>query len=105
MIYADVPANAQLRILIHETAHALGIGYGKYSRAQAEVMVDTVTLVAASAVGLEVDGETIPYVSGWGEDGALDAVTEFAETIDRVARCIEDVLLAAHEPPGTLAAA
>jgi hypothetical protein len=40
----------------------------------------------------------VPYVTGWGENGALEAVTEFAETIDRVARQIEDVLLAAHEP-------
>jgi hypothetical protein len=60
VVDADVPANAQLRTLIHECAHALGIGYDRYSRAQAEVMVDTVTLVAASAVGLAVDGETIP---------------------------------------------
>lgn len=94
----SAPVNAQLRTLIHECAHALGIGYDRYSRAHAEVMVDTVTLVAASAVGLAVDGETIPYVSGWGEQGALDAVTEFAETIDRVARRIENVLLAAQEP-------
>jgi len=97
VVDADVPPNAQLRTLIHECAHALGIGYDKYSRAQAEVMVDTVTLIAASAVGLAVDGETVAYVSGWGEDGALAAVTEFAETIDQVARKIEDVLLAAQE--------
>ena len=97
VVDAGVPANAQLRTLIHECAHALGIDYGQYSRAQAEVMVDTVTLVAASAVGLAVDGETISYVSGWGERGALEAVTEFAETIDKVARRIEDVLLAANE--------
>jgi hypothetical protein len=51
-----------------------------------------VTLVAASGVGLRVDGETIPYVAGWGERGALEAVTEFAETIDRIARQIEHVL-------------
>jgi N-terminal domain of anti-restriction factor ArdC len=101
VVDAGGPANAQLRTLIHECAHALGIGYERYSRAQAEVMVDTVTLVAASAVGLAVDGETIPYVSGWGEDGALAAVTEFAETIDRVARRIEDVLLAAQEQRNT----
>lgn len=90
-----MPANAQLRTLIHEIAHALGIDYVRYARAQAEVMVDT--LLAASAVGLAVDGETIPNVSGWGEHGALEAVTEFAETIDRVARRIEEVLLAAPE--------
>jgi hypothetical protein len=97
VVDADVPPNAQLRTLIHECAHALGIDYQSYSRAQAEVMVDTVTLLAASSVGLAVDGETVAYVSGWGEDGALEAVTEFAETIDQVARRIEDALLASAE--------
>jgi len=97
VVDADAPANARLRTLIHECAHAMGIDYESYSRPQAEVMVETVTLLAASTVGLAVDGETIPYVSGWGEDGALEAVTEFAETIDQVARRIEDVLLAASE--------
>ncbi|MCW3050218.1 MAG: hypothetical protein JWO74_4502 [Solirubrobacterales bacterium] len=99
VVDAGAPPNARLRTLIHECAHALGIDYRSYSRAQAEVMVETVTLLAASTVGLAVEGETIPYVSGWGEDGALEAVTEFAETIDRVARRIEDVLLAASEQP------
>jgi hypothetical protein len=97
VVDAAAPANARLRTLIHECAHALGIDYRSYSRAQAEVMVETVTLLAASTVGLAVDGETIPYVSGWGEDGALEAATEFAETIDEVARRIEDVLLGACE--------
>jgi hypothetical protein len=41
VIDAGVPGNAQLRTLIHECAHALGIDYEQYSRAQAEVMVDT----------------------------------------------------------------
>jgi hypothetical protein len=95
VVDADVPANAQLRTLIHEIAHALGVDYESYSRAQAEVMVDTVTLLAASSVGLAVDGESVPYVAGWGEDGALDAVTEFADTIDKIAKRIEDVLRAA----------
>lgn len=105
VVDSGVSGNAQLRTLIHECAHALGIGYAQYSRAQAEVMVDTVTLVAASAVGLAVDGETIPYVSGWGEQGALEAVSVFAETIDQIARRIEDVLLAAHDQPQTVSAA
>jgi hypothetical protein len=38
-------------------------------------------------------------VTGWGEDGALEAVTEFAETIDQVARRIEDALLAGAGQP------
>lgn len=104
VVDSQVPANAQLRTLIHECAHALGVDYDRYPRAQAEVIVETVTLLAASSVGLEVDGETVPYVSGWGEDGALEAVTEFAETIDTIARRIENVLLAAnanHAPATT----
>ena len=86
------PGNARVRTLIHECAHALGVDYQRYSRAQAEVIVDTVTFVVSASVGLAVDGETIPYVAGWGEHGALEAVTEFAETIDKLARRIEGAL-------------
>jgi hypothetical protein len=42
VVDADVPANAQVRTLIHELAHAMGVDYRDYSRAQAEVIVDTV---------------------------------------------------------------
>jgi len=31
-------------------------------------------------------------VAGWGEDGAVEAVSEFAKTIDGLARQVEDVL-------------
>ncbi|HWX98098.1 MAG TPA: ArdC family protein [Solirubrobacteraceae bacterium] len=92
VVDAAVPANAQLRTLIHEVTHALGVTYDQYSRPQAEVIVDTVTHITAAAVGLAVDGETIPYIAGWCEDGALDAVTEFAGTIDELAGRIESAL-------------
>jgi hypothetical protein len=93
VVDGQLPANAQVRTLIHECAHALGIDYERYSRAQAEVIVDTVTFVVSASVGLAVDGESVPYIAGWGEDGALEAVSEFAEVIDRAARRIEDALL------------
>jgi hypothetical protein len=93
VVDAAAPANGRLRTLIHECAHALGIDYERYSRSQAEVIVDTVTYVVCAGVGLAVDGESIPYVAGWGEEGALEAVSEFAETIDSLARRIEDALL------------
>ncbi len=66
VVDAALPANGKLRALIHETAHALGVDYERYSRSQAEVILDTVTFVAASSVGLAVGGESIPYVAGWG---------------------------------------
>src|SRR5439155_5102111 len=92
VVDAVAPANGRLRTLIHECAHALGIDYERYSRAQAEVIVDAVTYVVCAGAGLAVDGESVPYVAGWGEDGALEAVTEFADTIDTIARRIEDAL-------------
>ena len=56
------------------------------------MLVDCVTYVVCSSVGLDVGGESIPYIAGWGEDGALDAIREYAETIDAIARRIEDAL-------------
>ena len=35
------------------------------------------------------------YVAGWGEDGALDAIKAYADTIDAVARRIEGAV----QPP------
>ena len=92
VVDTDQPANARLRILIHETIHALGVGYAEYGRERAEVIVDTATYIVAASVGLDVGGESVPYVAGWGETGALEAVTTFASTIDELARRVETVL-------------
>jgi len=40
-----LPANGQVRMVVHEVAHALGSGYRDYGRQQAEVPVDTVTYI------------------------------------------------------------
>lgn len=96
VVDAGAPANAQLRILIHEIVHALGVGYAEYGRKRAEVIVDTATAIACASIGLQVDGDSIPYIAGWGESGELDAVTTFASTIDELARRVETVL--AGEP-------
>lgn len=67
VVDTDGPANARLRTLVHEAIHALGVDYQRYPRAQAEVIVDTTTLVVLGGLGLDVSGETIPYVAGWGK--------------------------------------
>ena len=92
VVDTNTPANARLRTLVHETIHALGIDHQRYSRPQAEVIVDTTTLVVLGGLGLDVSGETVPYVAGWGEDGALDAVTQFAHLIDELARRVQAAL-------------
>ena len=98
IVVANGPANQQVRTLTHELAHAHGIGYEQYGREQAEVLVDCVTYCVLGSVGLDVGGESIPYIAGWGEDGALDAIREYAQTIDTIARRIEDALDPKPEP-------
>ena len=61
------------------------------------------TAIACGSVGLKVEGESIPYIAGWGETGALDAVTAFAKTIDDLAGRIETALAA--DPTGQSVAA
>jgi len=92
VVDAAAAPNAQVRILTHELAHALGVGYDQYSRAQAEVIVDCVTHICCSGAGLDVGGESVPYIAGWGQDGAIEAVSEFAQTIDSIARQLEEAI-------------
>jgi hypothetical protein len=99
VINDELPANAQVRVLVHEIAHALGIGYSDYGRRRAEVLVDTVTFIVCGAVGLDTSGSSVPYVAGWGESGELDVIRGYAETIDEIARRIEDSLRHESEDP------
>ena len=99
IVVASGPANREVRTLVHELTHALGVGYRQYGREQAEVLVDCATYIVCSSVGLDVGGESIPYIAGWGEDGALDAIREYAETIDTIARRVEEALDPAPDTP------
>jgi hypothetical protein len=101
IVVANGPANQQVRTLTHELAHAHGVGYERYTRAQAEVLVDSVTYCVLGSVGLDVGGESVPYIAGWGEDGALDAIREYAQMIDTIARRIEDALGHEAKPAAT----
>lgn len=81
--------NAAVRVLVHELAHALGASYAEFGRAQAEVIVDTAAYVVCASAGLDTGGESVPYIAGWGEEEAIEAVTKAAETIDAIATRIE----------------
>jgi hypothetical protein len=92
LVNAQLSRNAQVRVLVHEIAHALGVGYREHGRGRAEVIVDTVTYVVCGSLGLDTSGSSVAYVAGWGEDGAIDAIRGCAQTIDEIARRIEDSL-------------
>lgn len=92
--------NGRLRVLIHELAHALGIhakvgdaGDASLTYADAEVAVECVSYVVASAVGLDTSGEAIPYMVGWGGEDAREKMRRMAGLIDAAAKRIEDALL------------
>src|ERR1035441_9107880 len=80
------------------TASTPGAGCGAYGRRGAEVLVDTVTHIVCGSVGLDISASSVPYVAGWGETGELDAIRGYAETIDKIARRIEDSLTHEQTP-------
>ncbi len=83
-------ANGHVRVLVHELAHAHGVGYKDYGRADAEVIVETAAVIVCGALGLDTSGESIPYIAGWGEANDLDAIRKHAETVDQIAGKLED---------------
>jgi hypothetical protein len=87
VISKTLPPNAQVRVLIHELTHALGVGYEDYGRCDAEVIVDAVTYVVCDGIGLDVSGESIPYVTGW--DSEEGGIRRHADLIDALAKRIE----------------
>ena len=56
------------------------------------MLVDTVTFIVCGSIGLDTSGSSVPYIAGWGEDGQLDAIRSYAQTIDTVAKRIEGAL-------------
>lgn len=92
------PANATVRVLIHEGAHMLvdRLDAAEYPYAREEVIVETATYLVCQAAGLDVSGSSIPYVASWGESGALEAVQQNAKLIDSIARQLEAVVDAAE---------
>jgi hypothetical protein len=77
----------------------------RFSYAEEECIVETAGHVASSALGLDTSGEAVPYVAGWGEAGALDAVGRAAERVDRIAGWLEMAATAIDEQGEELEAA
>jgi antirestriction protein ArdC len=82
-------ANAVVRTLVHELAHAHGVGYGEYGRDDAEVIVETAAMIVCGSLGLDTSGESVPYIASWGQAGDLEAIRKYAETVDEIARKLQ----------------
>jgi hypothetical protein len=84
--------NGRVRVLTHEIAHALGVGYQEYGRSGAEVIVESVTYIVLAGQGFDLDATSVPYIGGWGNGNATEKMREFAAKIDELARQIESAL-------------
>lgn len=99
VIDSQLPVNGRVATLVHELAHAHGIDYKTYSRAEAELIVESVACIVCGSVGLDTSGDSVPYLAGWNEDRAAERITQLAGTIDEIARAIERAIEA--DPPAT----
>jgi antirestriction protein ArdC len=89
VISTELAPNGKVRTLVHELAHAHGVTYKEYTRGEAEVIVETAATIVCGSIGLDTSGESIPYIAEWGESGDVDAIKHHAETVDAIARAIE----------------
>jgi antirestriction protein ArdC len=98
-----LPANGKVATLVHELAHAHGIDYERFSRSEAELIVESVAYVVCSGAGLDTSGESVPYLAGWNPDDAVDRIGRLTATIDETARRIEQSIARndADEPATT----
>jgi hypothetical protein len=95
------PANQSVHTLVHELAHALLAAEPddptSLDYAQEELVVESVTYTVSGALGLQVDGFAIPYLTSWSQDTDIAIIERAAGLIDRLAMRIEDAT--ASQPP------
>jgi antirestriction protein ArdC len=85
------PPNAEVRVLVHELAHALGVGYRSHGRERAEAIVECVAYLVCARVGLDVEASSVPYIVGWAADDPA-VIERDARAIDRLAARIDRAL-------------
>jgi antirestriction protein ArdC len=94
----ELSANATFSVLVHELAHAHGLGYRDHGRAECETIVEATTAIVLGSLGFDPSGFSIPYIATWARDEeGLEALERFASTIDETARKLEDAIKPASE--------
>jgi antirestriction protein ArdC len=105
VIESAMAPNRQVKVLVHEIAHALGVDYTDYSRGDAEVIVEAAAFIVCGALGLDTSSESLPYVAAWGEANDLDALKSYAATVDEIAGKLEEALGLGRKSTGPAAEA
>jgi len=86
VVNKNLSGNALVRTLTHELAHAYGnVNYKDYSREEAEVIVESATVMALSLVGYDVTEASVPYIASW-SNGDLKALHKYVKLVDELAK-------------------
>jgi antirestriction protein ArdC len=98
--------NAEIQTLIHELAHLLirvdrRDDDPKLTYRAEEVVVESVAYSVCGGLGLDTSGDSVPYLAGWGGEGATDQLEHYAALIDRLAGRIEEVAMPSPTQTGT----
>lgn len=81
----------QVRTLIHEIAHAHEIDYTKFTREDAEIIVEVAAAVLLIRLGIEDISTSAQYIASW-SGGDIAQVKARTAIADKVADKIEDAL-------------
>jgi hypothetical protein len=97
-------SNEMVATLIHELAHACGVGYDTYDRHQAEAIVETAAYLACTSLGLDIGARSLAYVAGWagaeGQEpwqvlqGHMRVIDELATRLELAASPVEQEVAA-----------
>jgi len=101
VIDTALPGNGKVTTLVHELAHAHGIDYQRFSRPEAELIVESVACIVCAGAGLDTSSESVPYLAGWNPDQAVERIELLTGTIDAIARAIERALDPDHSRADT----
>lgn len=89
VINRNLPGNSIIRTLIHELCHAYGnVNYTDYTREEAEVLVESATVMTLGMVGFDVSDTSVPYIVSWGGD--LEVLKKNALLVDTLVNDISD---------------
>lgn len=82
----NLSGNDLVRTLTHELAHAYGnVNYQEYTREEAEVVVESATVMALGLVGYDVSAASVPYIASW-SNGDLKALHKYVKLVDTLAK-------------------
>jgi hypothetical protein len=78
----NMSGNMIVHTLLHELFHVEGnVNYKDYPRDEAEVIVESATVMALGMLGFDVSGASVPYIASWAK-GDIKMVEKHMKLVD-----------------------